>query len=53
MDVTENLGTTYNMQEYFNMEGYFGVKVTLLGSNLCLLKEGEEGELKTLVEEAL
>ncbi|CAI8610467.1 unnamed protein product [Vicia faba] len=48
----ENSGPTYNMQEYFNMEGYFGVKVTPLGSNLYLLEEREDGELKALIKEA-
>ncbi|XP_058727198.1 uncharacterized protein LOC131598634 [Vicia villosa] len=50
--VVENPGATYNIQEYFNMEGYFGVKVTPMGANLCLLEESEEGELSALIEEA-
>ena len=48
--MVENLGTTYNMQEYFNIEVYFGVKVTPLGKNLCLLEEREEGKMKALIE---
>ncbi|XP_058758209.1 uncharacterized protein LOC131631431 [Vicia villosa] len=50
--VVENSGTMYNLQEYFNMEGYFGVKVTPLGANLCLLEEDVEGELKALIDDA-
>lgn len=50
--VVKNPGMTYNMHEYFNMEGYVGVKVTPLGTNLCLLEEREEGKLKVIPEEA-
>ncbi|CAI8595928.1 unnamed protein product [Vicia faba] len=37
--VVENLGVTYNMQEYFNMEGFFGVKVTPMGEIYVFLRK--------------
>lgn len=43
IDVVENLGITYNVQEAFDMEGYFPMKVTPLGDNLFLRKERDEG----------
>lgn len=33
------------------MEGYFGVKVTPMGANICLLEEDFEGEITTLIKE--
>lgn len=33
------------------MEGYFAIKVTLLGGNLCLLEESEEGVIEDLKRE--
>lgn len=30
---------TYNVQEQFHMKGVFSIRVTPLGSNLCLLEE--------------
>ncbi|XP_058783008.1 uncharacterized protein LOC131657654 [Vicia villosa] len=50
--VMETPGETSNMQERFNKEGYFGVRVTPLGANFCLLEEGEEGILKDIIAEA-
>lgn len=49
--IVENPGETYSMQEYFNIEGYFGVKVTPLRVNICLLEEDEEGEIQMLINE--
>ncbi|XP_058733452.1 uncharacterized protein LOC131605070 [Vicia villosa] len=50
--VVEVPGDTYNLQERFTKEGYFGVKVTPMGANLCLLEENEEGMIKDIIEEA-
>lgn len=52
MGELENLWMTYNIQEDFQMEGYFMIKFTPIGANHFLLEEGEEGELKALVNEA-
>ncbi|GAU37335.1 hypothetical protein TSUD_395160 [Trifolium subterraneum] len=43
---------TYNIQSAFHRQGYFGVKVTPLGANLALLEGQEDGEVKTLMEDA-
>lgn len=43
IDVVENLGITYNVQEAFDMEGYLQMKVTPLGDNLFLREERDEG----------
>lgn len=34
----------------FHSKGYFSIKVTPLGSDQCLLEEGETDELKALIE---
>ncbi|XP_058784954.1 uncharacterized protein LOC131659847 [Vicia villosa] len=44
------VGMTYNIQDLFDMEGFFGVKVTALGANLCLLEDREVGEVGKLLE---
>lgn len=44
-----HFGSSFNMQTNFEMEGYFQVRVFPLGPNLCLLEEGEEGEIEDLV----
>ncbi|GAU48228.1 hypothetical protein TSUD_184080 [Trifolium subterraneum] len=42
----------YNIQNSFHRQGYFGVKVTPLGANLCLLQGQDEGEVQALIEDA-
>lgn len=49
--VVEEPGMTYNVQETFNIEGYFRIKVTPVGTNLCLLEEEKEGEIDVIVLE--
>lgn len=39
----------YNIQTHFDLEGYFEVKVTLMGGNLCLLEESEDGVNEDLI----
>lgn len=41
--VVEKAGSTYNIQEAFNIEGFFGIKITPLGANLCLMEEESDG----------
>jgi AAA+ ATPase superfamily predicted ATPase len=50
--VAANPGTTYNIQNAFHAQGYFGVKITLIGSNLSLLEGQEDGEVEALMEDA-
>lgn len=42
-------GLSYNMQDIFDLDGYFNIKVTPLGSNLCLLEGRGEGDIDDLV----
>ncbi|XP_058746299.1 uncharacterized protein LOC131619193 [Vicia villosa] len=44
-------GTAYNVQTHLEIEGVFGVKVTPLGGNSCLLEESEEGFIEDLIRE--
>ncbi|XP_058725835.1 uncharacterized protein LOC131597141 [Vicia villosa] len=44
-------GSAYNIQTHFEMEGVFGVKVSPLGGNVCLLEESEEGFIEDLIGE--
>lgn len=48
--MVEHARNSYNIHESFNLEGYFSTKVTLLGENLFLLEDKEEGELAKLME---
>lgn len=41
---------TYIILDSFHREGYFSTKITSLGVNLCLLEEGEDGELEYLIK---
>jgi hypothetical protein len=50
--VAANPGTTYNIQNALHAQGYFGVKITLIGSNLSLLEGQEDGEVEALMEDA-
>ncbi|XP_058775277.1 uncharacterized protein LOC131649535 [Vicia villosa] len=44
-------GTAFNIQTHLELEGVFGVKVTPLGGNSCLLEELEEGFIEDLIGE--
>ncbi|XP_058726543.1 uncharacterized protein LOC131597900 [Vicia villosa] len=44
-------GSAYNIQTHFEMEGFFAIKVSLMGGNLCLLEEMEEGYIEDLIGE--
>lgn len=50
--IVETPGMTYNNQEILYKEGIFGIQVTPLGANLCLLEENVEGEIKAWLEES-
>ncbi|XP_058751484.1 uncharacterized protein LOC131624544 [Vicia villosa] len=45
------LGSSYNIHTHFELEGVYAVKVSPLGSNLCLLEELKEGYIKDLIAE--
>lgn len=44
--VVETPSITYNIQDMLYKEGFFGIQVTPLGANLCLLEENMEAEIK-------
>lgn len=43
-------GMSYTILYEFYLQWYFVIKVTPLGSNLCLLEEQEEGEMLDLYQ---
>ncbi|XP_058749783.1 uncharacterized protein LOC131622758 [Vicia villosa] len=49
--VVLNPGSAYNIQTHFEVEGVFSIKVSPLGSNLCLLEETETGFIRELIGE--
>lgn len=48
-----NPGESYNIQTHLEIGGFFLVKVILLGANLCLLEEMEEGIIQELLNDPL
>ena len=43
--------SAYTIQISFELEGYFAIKVTPMGSKLCVLGELESGEILDLIRE--
>lgn len=50
LGVVEILCNTYKMQELLNVKGYFDLKVTMLGSKLCLLEERALKMLEDIID---
>lgn len=50
--VVRNPRSAHMVQEWFNMQGFFSIKVTLLGANLVLMEEIEEGIISALISDA-
>ena len=44
-------GDTYVTQQKFHLEGLFGIKVTMMGTELVLLEAGEEIEIRNCFNE--